>query len=171
MSNRGHSGRLSVVFRMHGRQLRPQEVDMTHRSLLVLSSAILMLGALDTRGQDLDTMRAVPDPEADLPDAVTQQLAPPDAAAEKAVAQSEGRRGSRRRNAGLETAPTVPAPAGGSETRGTGLDSAANLAADAAADALLAATEAAEMSREAMGRGSMPDSLPSPAAELPDAAP
>lgn len=134
--------------------------------VLVISGAVLCLAGASAWAQDDDesTIRAIPDPAADLPAAVTKDLPLPAQAAEEADGRSAAGRSGERRDAGLATALAAPSPGGGGVD---GLETAQAHAADAAQEALASAAEAAAGSREDFGRSHAPESLPD-LAELPD---
>lgn len=161
---------------------------MTIRKFVLVSGAMLALASFGVRAQDDEpTIRAIPDPTADLPDAVTKDIPLPETAASQASNSDAGRSGERR-DAGLAKARDAAANgldhasgADDSDVPGDtpaadqdGLATAGGVAADAAADGLATAADAAargadfgqdiaaaaEANREDFGRNHEPDALP-----------
>ena len=150
------------------------------RKLLPASGALLLAVAGNAFAQaDDSTIRAIPDPAADLPEAVTRDVPfPVDTASDEGATHSEAGRSGERRDAGLETARNAGAEglATAAEAAEHGLDTAADAAqdgldtaqdaaADAAEEALQNASNAADQSREDFGRDHAPDALPD---QIPD---
>lgn len=119
---------------------------MSLRNVLLLSGAALFFANVGAQAQvDEPTIRAIPDPEADLPDAVTDQVPfPEDTAAPEGLSHSEAGRSGERRDDGLDTA------------------------REAAADGLEHAEDAAAGNREEFGRSHAPEDLPD---QVPDSPP
>jgi hypothetical protein len=145
---------------------------MTFRNLLLLSSTALFLASAGAQAQDDEsTIRAIPDPEADLPEAVTKQVPFPSQADERGATRSEAGRSGQRRDAGLATARNagVDGLPTAAEAAVDGLAQAQSKAAEAAQDALANAVDAAATSREEFGRSHAPEDPPD--VELPDQVP
>jgi len=146
---------------------------MSFKRALIISSVAMCLAGTSAWAQDDDepTIRAIPDPAADLPEAVTREVPFPTQAAEIAAGRSAAGRSGERRAAGLATA--LAAPAGGPsddgipDGAGAGIETAQANAADTAQEALANAADAAAGSREDFGRSHAPESMPDPAPDLP----
>jgi hypothetical protein len=134
---------------------------MAVRTFVLLSGALVALASAGVRAQDIGepTIRAIPDPAADLPAAVTKDISLPDTAAATAGTHSEAGRSGERRDAGLAKARDAAANgldhssnAGngddvadqdtGTNEGHDGLATARGEAADAAADGLATAADA-----------------------------
>lgn len=135
------------------------------------SAALILVGSAVYAQDDESTIRAIPDPYADLPAAVTDSVPFPTEANAQGANNSESGRSGARRDAGLETARDAfpdDVSVDAADQAADGLATAQEHAAEAAQEALANAAEAAAANRADFGRSHAPDGLPD---QVPDTVP